>query len=431
MSDQQQQRQRPKIKASSVYLNQSAGGTWSEFFGDIYSGIAVGMTHSKWFIGHLLGQDNVKDTTSLTGESSSSPEASDMSSNNSSIDDKNTKPQQGLKVVGVGYGRTGTYSLALALDELGFPTLHTQHHHENPKIFAHFVDNIFYKSVQQDEVITPDMFTPDFDLLPQGGFTATMDLPFALYYKQIHEMYPDCKFILTVRENAEVWFRSWDVLTRSITKPAQVARMVTHVRRLNYYMRLVVVSRVCTFVSIQSIWELFSHYVVRVILLPHRWLFSVVNSDKIYLNAPFPLPPQNKAKSIASYEAHNENVRNSLPSSHLLEYNVRQGWEPLCSFLEIPEADCPSTLGIPFPKSNSARAVTWQAYSSFLGPVVIGSFIFFSVFSVVFRKITGMSVISWTVLMKARFMHWTNESLKEMKRNNSKKKKKRVSVKRD
>jgi len=370
---------------STIYLNQNAGGSWSEFFGDIYSGIAVGIGHPKWFVEKTIDQ-GVKAITSLTGMASSSTSA-DSSSNNSSID--NGKLDGGLKVIGVGYGRTGTYSLALALDELGFPTLHTQHLYENQKIFTHFVDNIFYKSIQQDEVITPDMYTPDFDLLLDGGFTATMDLPFALYYKQIHEIYPDCKFILTVRENSEVWFRSWDVLTKSITQPAQYGSFFfTHVNRLNYYM---------------------------------RWLFSIVNSDKTYLNAPFPLPPQNKARSISSYEAHNQKVRNSIPSSHLLEYNVREGWEPLCSFLEIPEANCPSTHGIPFPKSNSARAVTWQAYSSFIGPLVLTVFILFSVFSLVFRKVTGMSVISWCLFVKAKFMHWTNESLKERTKRNKNK----------
>mmetsp|Transcript_24042 Transcript_24042/g.34381 ORF Transcript_24042/g.34381 Transcript_24042/m.34381 type:complete len:382 (+) Transcript_24042:102-1247(+) len=374
MSDQQQQQQqqRPKTKMSTIYLNQNSGGSWSEFFVDIFSGVAVGIGHSKTFA--------VKAVTSLTGMVSSS---SADSENSSSIDNGKLAPGD-LKVIGVGYGRTGTYSLALALDELGFPTLHTQHLYENEKIFAHFVDNIFYKSIQQDEVITPDMYTPDFDLLVNGGFTATMDLPFALYYKQIHELYPDCKFILTVRENSEVWFRSWDVMTKSITQPAQYGRFFSDVNRLNYYM---------------------------------RWLFSIVNSDKKYLNAPFPLPAQNKAKSILSYEAHNEKVRNSIPSSQLLEYNVRQGWEPLCKFLEIPEANCPSTHGIPFPKTNSARAVTWQAYSSFIGPLVLTVFILFSMISLGFRKVTGMSIISWCVLMKARFMHWTHESLKKRNKN--------------
>jgi len=142
-----------------------------------------------------------------------------------------------------------------------------------------------------------------------------------------------------------------------------------------------------------------------------RWLFSIVNSDKKYLNAPFPLPPQSEEKAISSYESHNERVRNTIPSSHLLEYDVREGWEPLCQFLKISKEDCPSTQGIPFPKSNSARAVTWQAYSSFIGPLVVTVFILFSLFSLVFRKITGMSVIGWCLFVKARFMHWTNEAL--------------------
>ena len=195
----------------------------------------MGIGHPKWLVEKTIDQ-GVKAIASLTGMSSSSSSTEDASYNNSSPHD--VKIADGLKVIGVGYGRTGTYSLALALDELGFPTLHTQHLYENQKIFTHFVDNIFYKSIQQDEVITPDMYTPDFDLLLKGGFTATMDLPFALYYEQVHEMYPDCKFILTVRENSEVWFNSWDVLTKSITQPAQYGSFFfTHVNRLNYYMR--------------------------------------------------------------------------------------------------------------------------------------------------------------------------------------------------
>lgn len=223
------------------------------------------------------------------------------------------------------------------------------------------------------------MGNPDFDLLLQAGFTATMDLPFALYFDQIHEQYPECKFILTVRENSDVWFRSWNVLASSIVQPAQYTSfMVTHVKKLEYYM---------------------------------RWLFSVVNSDKTFLSHRFPLPPQNKYSAISSYEKHNQLVRDSIPSSHLLEYNVRQGWEPLCRFLEIPETDCPSAKGIPFPKSNSARAVRWQSYSSFIAPLSLTLFIIFSLFSLVFRKVTGMPVIGWMVYMKARFLRYASNTL--------------------
>lgn len=207
----------------SYYYNQHSGdGSWSDILGDIYSGIAVGSSHSKWFVSKTIDWG----WKSIVGEDAVEQEdgASDAGSKN-----------QGLKVVGVGYGRTGTYSLALALDELGFPALHTQHLYEHAEIFDMLVKNIFHKSIQQDEVI---MGNPDFSLLTEKGFTATVDLPFALYYDQIREQYPDCKFILTVRENSEVWFKSWDIMTRSITQPAQYAAgLFTHVRKLDYYMR--------------------------------------------------------------------------------------------------------------------------------------------------------------------------------------------------
>jgi len=332
------------------YRNQSSDGVWSEFLGDVYSGCAIGLGHFKWFLG------NVAQTIwPSPGEAETTAHA-DLSS-------------KGIEVMGVGYGRTGTYSLALALDELGFPTLHTQHLYEHKEIFDSLVKNMFLKSIQEDEVI---MGRPDFDLLLKRGYVATMDLPFALYFNQIHEKWPDCKFILTVRENSDVWFKSWDVLTSSITKPTQYTSFIlTHVKKLEQYM---------------------------------RWLFAVVNSDKTFLSHPWPLPPQNKERAVASYERHNELVRDSIPSSHLLEYNVRQGWEPLCTFLEIPEADCPSSHNIPFPKSNSARAVQWQSYSSLLVVWIIPLFVMFSVFSLVFRQVMGISLVDWCCYQKARLI---------------------------
>jgi hypothetical protein len=112
---------------------------------------------------------------------------------------------------------------------------HTQHLYEHSEIFDHLINSIFYKSIQTNEII---MGQPDFTLLSKAGYTATMDLPFALYFPQILQQYPDCKFILTVREDSETWFRSWDMLTKSITQPAQhTSFMFTHVKKLEYYMR--------------------------------------------------------------------------------------------------------------------------------------------------------------------------------------------------
>ncbi len=127
-----------------------------------------------------------------------------------------------------------------------------------------------------------------------------------------------------------------------------------------------------------------------------------MNSDKTFLSHPFPLPPQNKLNAIRSYESHNQSVRDAIPASRLLEYDVREGWEPLCRFLDVPDADCPSTRGIPFPKSNSARAIKWQSYSAF---IIFFSVIIFAMCGLallLFRKVTGTSVCEWLASRRGR-----------------------------
>jgi len=216
-------------------------------------------------------------------------------------------------------------------------------------------DNIFMPSIEARETI---MGKPDLQLIADK-FQATADLPMALYFEQVMEEYPDCKFILTQREDSEVWFRSWNTLTSSITEPTNLGGLVfTNVRQYTHYL---------------------------------RWLFSVVNKDASYLTAPFPLPPQNKEAAIASYEEHNRRVRETIPSDRLLEYHVKQGWAPLCEFLEIKT--CPET---PFPKTNSARSVQAQAISALLFPLVCFLFCVFYAFARVFQRATGMTVLQWT-----------------------------------
>ena len=246
--------------------------------------------------------------------------------------------------------------MKLALEELGLPTLHTQHLYEYDSIIKMWTNEVFGPAIKAKKTI---MGHPDLDLIVDKGFQATMDLPMALYYEQIMEEYPDCKFILTTRENSEIWFRSWDTLTKSITQPTRVGNaFFTNVKQYSDYL---------------------------------RWLFSVVNKDESYLTVPFPLPDQNKEASIAEYEKHNANVRATIPKDRLLEYSVKDGWEPLCEFLEI--SDCPQT---PFPKTNSARSVQVQAVSCFIVPLIVVLFILFYAFAKGFKKVTGMTVVQWT-----------------------------------
>lgn len=76
-----------------------------------------------------------------------------------------------MKIIGVGLSKTGTLSLANALELLGFRCLH------NPPVWP---------------------------LETAGGF---VDTPAAARYRELDVMYPGSKFILTLRER-EAWLES-------------------------------------------------------------------------------------------------------------------------------------------------------------------------------------------------------------------------------
>ena len=52
---------------------------------------------------------------------------------------------------------------------------------------------------------------------------------------------------------------------------------------------------------------------------------------------------------IAVYDRHNAQVRERIPAHRLLVYEVADGWEPLCKFLDLPAPDGP------MPKVNTSE----------------------------------------------------------------------------
>jgi hypothetical protein len=67
-------------------------------------------------------------------------------------------------------------------------------------------------------------------------------------------------------------------------------------------------------------------------------------------------------------EAHSDKVRSVVPSTQLLEMELNDGWEPLCTFLGV------SVPHEPFPRANDAKAadeyakkVVLKALSIWLG----------------------------------------------------------------
>ena len=62
---------------------------------------------------------------------------------------------------------------------------------------------------------------------------------------------------------------------------------------------------------------------------------------------------EDKAHAIEVFQKHNQAVRDTIDPTRLLVFDVREGWGPLCRFLEVPVPD------EPFPRLNDTA--TFQA----------------------------------------------------------------------
>ena len=106
-----------------------------------------------------------------------------------------------LKVIGTGFGRTGTDSMREALTILGFGPCH--HMYE-------VIDNPVQKQRWREMVAGGPK---DWESLFEG-YVACVDWPSAAYWRELIGVYPEARVILTWR-SAESW---WESFSRTILK---------------------------------------------------------------------------------------------------------------------------------------------------------------------------------------------------------------------
>ncbi|MER9704179.1 sulfotransferase family protein [Mesorhizobium sp. M0204] len=186
-----------------------------------------------------------------------------------------------LYVIGAGMGRTGTYSLKLALEHLGFgPCHHMADVHANPE------QKTLWRAAGQGQLPTWDA--------AYARYLSAVDWPTAHSWREVSDHYPDAKVILTVRD-PEAWYDSM-AQTIGLTMDAATND-------------------------------------------PQSFGVAVIG------NTVFGGRFDNRDYAIAVYEAHNASVKSTLPPERLLTYQASEGWEPLCAFLgvQLPSEPFPRT----------------------------------------------------------------------------------------
>ncbi|MQA84958.1 MAG: sulfotransferase family protein [Streptosporangiales bacterium] len=197
-----------------------------------------------------------------------------------------------MKVIGAGFGRTGTMSMKVALERLGFgPCYHMIEVIDNPEHAPKWL------AAARGELADWD------DLL--GGYGATVDWPGCSFWVELMEAYPEAKVVLNVRD-PERWYQSVDNTFLHNLRQARAAGLPPPEEM--------------------------------------RHLFELI------IDGTFHGRIEDREYAIGVFRRHNERVRQAVPPERLLVYEVGQGWDPLCEFLGAARPD------EPFPHLNDTAS---------------------------------------------------------------------------
>ena len=195
----------------------------------------------------------------------------------------------GLQIIGSGFGRTGTMSTKIALEQLGFgPCHHMTEVMANPDQPPHW-DAL----AEGREVDWADVF---------AGYSSQVDFPGAAVWHQLSIAFPEAKVIHTERPEEE-WWASYS----------------------------------------KTIGKFFALRETMPLPPPIAAIFETM--DKLLIKDVF--GGLDRESSIKAYRRNNAKVREVIPADRLLVFTPADGWEPLCRFLGV------ATPAGDFPRSNA------------------------------------------------------------------------------
>lgn len=194
-----------------------------------------------------------------------------------------------LEIIGTGFGRTGTMSTKLALEQLGLgPCHHMLEVMASPAQHAYWT--AFVDGAETD-------WAKVFD-----GFNAQVDFPGAAVWEKLVVAFPEAKVVHTERPEDE-WWASYS----------------------------------------KTIGKFFAHRESLPVPPPIAAVFAKM--DQLLVQGVF--GGLDRDSSVAAYRRNNEKVRAAIPASKLLIFTPSDGWNPLCKFLGVPVPDTD------FPRSNA------------------------------------------------------------------------------
>jgi hypothetical protein len=198
-----------------------------------------------------------------------------------------------MKVIGAGLPRTGTLTQKLALEQLGFgPCYH----------MVNVLANLDLAPQWRQALDGNADWDSVFD-----GFESSVDWPGSFFYKELTEKYPDAKVVLGTRDGAS-WAKSMRETIWGVFYGDGLVRHLSSARG-----------------HVDPKWKGYIEMMIGM------WERSGLMEDE----------DTTAEEMAAACERYQDEVEQSVPAEKLLVWSVKDGWAPLCEFLDVPVPDAP------------------------------------------------------------------------------------------
>lgn len=232
-----------------------------------------------------------------------------------------------LMIIGAALPRTGTASIKTALEQIGYKVFHAlEYSAEYSAIWNQYVQADMVAKNEDERKGLMDAFV---QLLSRDGFNVTLDQPSCFVFRELMDYYPNAKVLLTQRD-AKSWARSVVEMSHCLDTILFKPPYDRHPDKID---------------GPFGNWSKTQQGIRR----------DEVHVDGIK-DSKNPLERKSSvslATCERAYYEYQDRVRQNVPSEKLVEYSVKDGWEPLCDNFLPQGRRCPSDE--PFPRTNTAE----------------------------------------------------------------------------